>query len=128
MTMRNITSHHSNDCNRNIEVFVHADSNGGAPVRYFVFGPRQKIANGDSVPSFGFVVKFQDGPIADGINGITNEVLLAIVEDRLNAFQHGCFACSDGEAALSHIRAARNSLFNRTLQRRERGVEGTHQP
>lgn len=76
-------------------------------------------------------VRFQKGPIAEnGVNGVTNEALLAIVADRLRAFQRGPFDGFDNLAALEHTEAAIERLNKRTLERLERlerGVEGTMQ-
>jgi len=125
---RKITTHHTNDCNRQIELTAHRPSTGGAPVRYDISGPRHDVPGVGSVPSFGVNLKFQDGPIADGVNGLTNEVLLAILEDRLRNFQQGPFACPENDQALTHIRSAQAALRSRTITRQGRGVEGTHTP
>jgi hypothetical protein len=68
---------------------------------------------------------FQNGGIKDvGVNGITNEALLAVVADRLAGFQRGEFACSENDLALTHIRRALEVLHQRTAKRIARGVEG----
>lgn len=73
-------------------------------------------------------IRFQKGPVVEaGFNGISNEVLLAIVKDRLEGFQSGPFACSANDHALCHIEAAMASLMRRTADRLQRGVEGTSQ-
>ena len=70
-------------------------------------------------------VKFQDGPILEsGVNGISNESLLAIVRDRLECFQAGDFACDENQAALDGVVAAMDALLSRTAKRVIRGVEG----
>lgn len=70
-------------------------------------------------------VHFQHGPIKEcGVNGVTNEVLLAIVIDRLEGAQTGPFACSDNAEAIGHARAASEALARRTRDRLARGVEG----
>lgn len=72
-------------------------------------------------------VLFQNGPINEvGVNGITQEVLLAIVADRLRSFQAGPFACRENALALTKIEEAQHWLQQRTLARMRRGVEGTH--
>lgn len=124
--MREVTRHQVNECNRQIEVKAHSPGSGGAAVRYDIMGPKKNIAGIGPVPSFGENLKFQDGPIADGVNGITHEVLLAIIEDRLIGFQSGPFACEKNERALQHIRACQEELKSRTDERISRGVEGTH--
>lgn len=70
---------------------------------------------------------FQNGPINEaGVNGLTHEVLLAIVADRLRGFQKGPFATKANACALTHIEEAQHWLQQRTLERMRRGVEGTH--
>ena len=74
------------------------------------------------------VVKFQNGPIKEfGVNGISGEALLAILEDRLLGFQSGPFACGANAIALGYIQSAQEVLKNRTIERLSRGVEGTNQ-
>src|ERR1700676_4336657 len=52
-------------------------------------------------------ISFQNGPIpANRINGVTNEVLLALVSDRLSCFQSGPFACEANADALTLISEA----------------------
>lgn len=71
-------------------------------------------------------VKFQMGPIAEkGVNGLTQETLLAIVEDRLKCFQAGGYACRENAVALTKVQEAMMWLNKRTADRVVRGVEGT---
>ena len=73
-------------------------------------------------------VRFQNGPIKEfGVNGVTNEALLAIVMDRLKSFQSGTYACEDNAAALLYCKRALDHLQVRTKARIARGVEGTHE-
>lgn len=73
-------------------------------------------------------IHFQNGPIKEfGINGITQEALLAIVIDRLRSFQAGQFSCRENAIALTHIEEALMWLQRRTVARIKRGVEGTNQ-
>ena len=72
-------------------------------------------------------ILFQNGAIPEaGVNGVTQEVLLAIVADRLRSFQAGPFANDYNAAALSHVESALGALLDRTRNRMARGVEGTH--
>ncbi len=73
-------------------------------------------------------ILFQNGPINTvGVNGITHEVLLAILIDRMESFQAGPYANDYNAAALNHLRSAQGCLLDRTRERMSRGVEGTHQ-
>ncbi len=124
---RSVTNHHVNECNKAIEIMAGEPTSGGASVEYRIMGPDSKYATpGCRAPVIDIKLPFQNGPTADGINGITNEVLLAIVEDRLMGFQLGKFANQRNQDALHHIRNAQESLKTRTQERVERGVEGTH--
>jgi len=72
-------------------------------------------------------LSFQNGPIKEvGINGITHEVLLAILIDRLQAFQAGPYACRENAIALTNLEQALMWLHERTRKRLARNVEGTH--
>jgi hypothetical protein len=72
------------------------------------------------------LIDFQKGPIKEnGVNGITQEVLLAIVLDRLNSFQAGPYACRENALAKTHVEEALMWLQKRTRDRVIRGVEGT---
>jgi len=70
-------------------------------------------------------ILFQNGPIKEaGVNGVTQEALLAIVIDRLRSFQAGPFPCAPNQFALNHCEEALHWLKSRTRERLARGVEG----
>jgi len=70
-------------------------------------------------------ILFQNGPIPEvGVNGITQEALLAIVIDRLRCFQAGPYPHSLNEQALDCAVGALRCLQARTKERIQRGVEG----
>jgi hypothetical protein len=74
----------------------------------------------------GLRLLFQNGPIGEvGVNGISNEVLLAITADRLRGAQAGKWACRENALALTKIEEALHWLHARTRARTARGVEGT---
>jgi hypothetical protein len=81
------------------------------------------------IPSKGTTsINFQNGPIKEqGVNGLTQEVLYAIIIDRLRSFQSGPFACRENAIALTKTEEALMWLQRRTIARIKRGVEGTHQ-
>lgn len=54
-------------------------------------------------------IEFTDGKSL----GLTNESLLAIVEDRLRGFQNGPGACRENVVALTHIESAMRLLEHR---------------
>ena len=73
-------------------------------------------------------LQFQDGPVGDvGANGLTNEVLLAILVHRMRGYCNGPYNCMFNVAALRHLERALNTLHMRTKDRVSRQVEGTLQ-
>lgn len=120
--MRTINEHKVNPANDRLEVTaLDGPGPGGASHDYLV-----TVDNGTTGGEIAHIV-FQNGPIAEaGVNGITQEVLLAIVADRLRSFQAGPYACRENALALTKIEEAMHWLHSRTRARMARGVEGTH--
>ena len=125
--MREITSHKVNPANDTLKITVTDESGaGGANHRYVVSGYDAKHNASFTLGAIGdrtqreITILFQNGPIAEsGVNGITQEVLLAILIDRLESFQKGPFACRDNAVALTHLETAKLWLFKRTLDNDE---------
>ncbi len=96
---------------------------GGANHKYSI---RWKNERDETEPHC--FIGFQNGPIKEaGVNGITQEALLAIVIDRLRSFQSGPFSCRENAIALTHCEESLMWLQRRTVARIKRGVEGTHE-
>lgn len=116
--IRDICEHQTNECNREIVVLADdRDPVNGASHEYQVYVPKK----------WSSVLRFQRGPIKEaGVNGITQEVLLAVLLDRLRGFQAGPYACAENDAAITHLECALEALNARTRAREARGVEGTH--
>jgi len=109
--MREITSHHSNDVNKNLQIMEH-DVTCYTVVADNVVKETIRFHSGNStIP-----------------NGLTNEVLLAILIDRLEQFQASQMACEYNADALAMLKLADTSLKQRSLDRQRRGVEGTSKP
>ena len=121
--MRTIDDHKVNPANDRLVIEVLDEPGaGGANHVYQVRGYHNIDADETSV-----VIRFQNGPINEaGINGLTQEALLAIVVDRLRSFQAGPFSCRENALALTKIEEAQHWLQQRTLARMSRGVEGTN--
>ncbi len=114
--MRTINSHKVNPANDLLEISVLDDPGpGGANHEYMIESPKGLTCR----------ISFQNGPITEkGVNGVTQESLLAIVIDRLQSFQNGHFACRENALALTKIEEAQHYLLSRTRARMARGVEG----
>jgi hypothetical protein len=132
--MRTINDHKINPANDVINITVEDEPGaGGANHRYTITG-FDTSTNASKADAQGYetsfsrqVILFQNGTIPEnGVNGITQEVLLAIVAERLRSFQAGPFACKANACALTHIEEAQHWLQQRTIERMRRGVEGTH--
>lgn len=124
--MRKINSHHVKDQNGELEIVVIDDkADGGENSRYQVIDVSKQNTEPDSTDIVIAEIQFQNGPIPTvGVNGVTNEVLISIVIDRLESFQEGKLANRYNSAALHSLHTALASLKQRTIDRMERGVEG----
>ncbi len=126
--MRELTSHKVNGLNESITITAVDEPGAGGANHIYVMRVGVKPDHRDlsSYYSDEQTIQFQNGPIAEaGFNGISNEALLAIVEDRLACFQAGPYACVENENALGDVRSAMDQLHMRTKERAARGVEGT---
>lgn len=130
--MRTITDHivEGDSANHQLTIEVtDKPGQGGAQHRYQIDGFDTSTNDSNSgEPYSGIEILFQNGPIKEfGVNGVTQEALLAIVIDRLRAFQAGPFKCVENELALQKVEDALWQLQERTKTRIARGVEGSHQ-
>ena len=134
--MRELTDHivTGDSANHQLTIKVtDTPGQGGANHSYIIEGfdvidnPSNNKEEGDISGPCRLNILFQNGPIKEfGVNGITQEALLAVVIDRLRAFQIGPYACQDNQIALDACVRALYQLQNRTRIRIARGVEGTH--
>ena len=127
MDIRRVTGHEVKECNATLTITADAPSHGGASHEFLIRWP---VTHG---PDAGAVAEqtivFQNGPVPEvGTNGITHEVLLTIVLNRLNAFQSGEYRCRENALAITKLEEALHWLHHRTQARTKRGVEGTHTP
>jgi hypothetical protein len=135
--MRNLTDHivENDAANHQLEIKVTDEPGAGGAHHRYEITKFDASGNASAVSSTmpvaqmdGLVVLFQNGPIPEhGVNGVTQEALLAIVIDRLRSFQAGPFSCRENAIALTHCEDALMWLQRRTRARIRRGVEGSHQ-
>lgn len=123
--MRELTTHKVNELNSILRIEILEENEHGHGRLYGITS--DEVRDAAKPPAVTLPIRFQDGPIALGFNGITNEALLAIVRDRLECFQRGPFCCEANNDALDNVTAAQRALERRTLERAARGVEGTHE-
>jgi len=120
---RIITDHIADQANERLEITAIDDPGPGGANHYYEIPAR--VIGKHPADQSRLSILFQNGPIPEaGINGLTHEVLLAIVADRLRGFQTGPYACKENEQALLSIEEALESLKKRTRDRIKRGVEG----
>lgn len=129
--MRIINDHVVNPANDKLTIkVIDSEGAGGANHLYAIEGfDATSNASNHNVghPPRVAMVLFQNGPINEvGVNGVTQEALLAIVADRLRSFQAGPYSCRENAIALTKIEEAMHWLQQRTIARMRRGVEGTH--
>jgi hypothetical protein len=96
--LRDIRTHETDNLNKNVLILVLDDPDpvSRASHCYSVAIPGKQST----------LIRFQHGNPSVEINGLTNEVLLAIMADRLKAFQTGPFACAENADMLQHIEGA----------------------
>lgn len=125
-TMRKLKDHivEGDSANHQVSISVMDEpGQGGANHEYYIAWPSKE----ENHPGDAITVKFQNGPIKEfGVNGVTQEALLAICIDRLRSFQEGPFKGRENAIALTHLEDALMWLQRRTRARIARGVEGTH--
>jgi hypothetical protein len=123
--MRELHDHKVNPANNQLTISVLDDPGaGGASHHYNI------LSGGDypDEPKVDCAIRFQNGPIGEvGVNGVTQEALIAICVDRLRSFQAGPYACRENAIALTKLEEAQHWLLSRTRARIARGVEGTHE-
>lgn len=118
-----VTLHHVGDARVDqLCIFAHNEPGpGGAHHDYSICRRAEKPCH--------LSVQFQRGPVCEaGVNGVTNETLLAIVAHRLDGFQSGPMACAENLEALLATLAALAHLHDRTRRRLAAGVEGRGKP
>jgi len=96
------------------------------------FKDQSGMPAGGTTYGAGFTIGWQNGP-TKGIDGENKRPNGAFVEDIIDAarerlihYQHSEFACDENAKAISHLSHALTSLNDRTKNREERKVEGTH--
>lgn len=74
------------------------------------------------------VILMQNGVLPEaGLNGVTAEDLIAVVQELYRGYQAGQFACEENEKVLFHMNAARVAIQSRLNRRAAQGTEGTYQ-
>lgn len=114
--MKSLATHTPN----NVAALDEHDTNaGGASHLYGLQLPDQSVIK----------IQFQHGPRGESQStlGLMEDDLLAILQDRLESFQAGPFACEQNDLALNYIKAARIFLAARVAERMKRGVLGALQ-
>ncbi|HEY8560506.1 MAG TPA: hypothetical protein VIL74_09025 [Pyrinomonadaceae bacterium] len=74
-------------------------------------------------------IKFQKGGLKEtGVNGITDQSLIAIVLDRMVGFQAGPYASVYNEPVIDHLKGALGEMAKRYDLRATLGIEGERVP
>lgn len=124
--MRELTDYKGSLANDGLDIRVMDEPGaGGANHQYAISTPHDPAHNGGGVFC---EIDFQNGLVPEvGVNGVTEQALLAVVLDRLRAFQSGPFSSRENAIAITNIEQGLMWLRQRTRNREERGVEGTLQ-
>lgn len=113
--MREITTHRIGRLNECIKLETEDVAGpGGANFLYKIGGIEGPIDN-NPIPAT--EIRFQNGELDDvGANGLSNEVLLAIVIDRLEGFQRGQFKCRENALVITKLEEAMLWLTHRVIK------------
>jgi hypothetical protein len=113
----------------NLRIISDSDPGNGHGHRYIISNfDASKNSKSLEDPNYCCLL-FQNGPVKEvGINGITNEALIAVILHRLNCFQNSHFKCRENALAITKLEEALHWLNHRTVARQARGVEGTSTP
>lgn len=118
-----------NEGGKTVEAFS-VDPKSGAPKRFVISGfngqTNPAAEPGDNLLSC--VILLQNGIIPEvGVNGVTCEDLLKVVEEVFVCFQEGQFACEENDEVLQGVRLAQSAIAKRLARRDAQGTEGTYQ-
>lgn len=128
--MRTLHDHEINDFNTDCVAVTTIDepnheTGGGA---HHMYGVSYGDPSGEKGDPGLAVLEFQNGPVSEaGVNGITNEALIAVVLDRLRSFQKSPYSCRENALMITKLEEALMWGHKRTLDRVRRGVEGKHE-
>ncbi|MCA4232772.1 hypothetical protein [Acinetobacter baumannii] len=101
------------------QLFVDPEKEGDEPTN-LPAGHFYDVITGDTITP----IHFQNGPVKEnGVNGVTNEALLAIVIHRTKILNDK-FPCDENKRAISYMENALALFEQRTKDRQARGVEG----
>lgn len=125
--MRTLHDHEVNDFNSKhvaVRVIDEPDNEvGGGACHHYRVLVDEYSTDGDVCE-----IRFQHGPVLEhGVNGITNEALIAVVLDRLRSFQKGSFSSRYNAISITKLEEALMWQHKRTLDRVRRGVEGKNE-
>ena len=128
--MREITDHVMDTEKNTLRICVLDQPGVGGASQHYHIGGFDPSANPSWIrptPPAPHSILFQHGLLSErGVNGVTNEALLAIIADRLRSFQAGPYACRENALALTKIEESLHWLRHRHLARQQRSVSDTH--
>lgn len=124
--VRVIDDHKISRLNRDC-VFIQTDdpvNSDGANHKYRIsVFPLNRSANAEPVQVTH--IHFQDGGLQDvGVNGLTDQALLAIVLDRMRGFNDGPYRCRENSIIITKLEEAMLWMGKRASERANRNVEG----
>lgn len=130
--MRYIVTHHDgHGLNESIKVEVLDEPGPGGANRQYEFRAGPFWPNNEGISTQGNVgyLHFQRGPRNEegSIPGVTEGAVIAVLIDRLEAFQAGPYACRENQTVLNDLRDALYWVKKRSDNRAQRGVLGTTQ-
>lgn len=125
--MKKLVSHHDgHGLAESIGVYAMDEPGPGGAYHQYAFFVETDPAREPERDQVG-EIQFQKGPrnVAGSTPGVIEGAVLAVLIDRLEAFQAGDYACGENAAALEHLHSALGWIKQRAHSRAKRGVLGS---
>jgi len=106
-----------------LRILAGPNGSGGVP-HHYVVTTRNDLATPPVVIG---EIRLQEGPVADGVNGMLNTTLLLIVLDFLQQAQKGLLPSRETALQITEIESVLHWSKQRELDRKSRSVLGTYQ-
>ena len=127
--MRKLENHTVTPENEPLSIMVLDEPSFGGVCHQYNVDWKQEYEHLNGTKYIGYAnsyIHFQEGPVREnGVNGITEAALLAILIDRYEGFQSGPYACATNAIVLLQLREALANMHARTRERMARNVEDT---
>lgn len=123
--MSEIIDHKSTGLNEHIRIDVLDSPGPGGACHEYLIQPLIPEENPPAGAINAVTLKFQKGGVQTaGVNGLSNEALLAVLLHRYRGLRDGPFPCRENVVTVILLEEVLSIQKRRTMERSARGVEG----